>query len=375
MVVFTDGHENRPKFLADVMGLINERVYAIGLGTAEQIQPAALSALTNGTGGYLLLTGEITEDNLFLLTKYYLQILAGVTNHDIVLDPEGWLKPGLKHRIPFSLNETDISSDIILLSPAPYVFRFELETPKGDIIDPGTAASLPGASFVTSSNVSYYRITLPVPLGPASAGLWHALITIDERYYKRYLSTLKDKHPNEYKKVLAHGVRYSLNVHSYSNLRLKSGISQNSYQPGAELSLRAVLTEYGLPIEHRATVQAELERPDETKALLKLSEVEPGVFEVATKATMSGIYRFRISAIGKTQRGRDFTRDLLLTGAVYRGGDEPLPTGKGDHEWICRLIECILGRKTITPEFEEKLLKAGINIDALRSCHKEFCSQ
>jgi hypothetical protein len=51
LVVLTDGRENRPRYLSDVSGLINEHVFAIGLGTAEQIEPIALTALTNGTGG------------------------------------------------------------------------------------------------------------------------------------------------------------------------------------------------------------------------------------------------------------------------------------------------------------------------------------
>jgi len=54
-----------------------------------------------------------------------------VENKDIIVDPEGCVKPGQTHRIPFRLNETDISSDVILLTPAPYVFKFSLETPLG----------------------------------------------------------------------------------------------------------------------------------------------------------------------------------------------------------------------------------------------------
>ncbi|MGH9194307.1 MAG: M14 family zinc carboxypeptidase, partial [Acidimicrobiia bacterium] len=129
MVVFTDGHETAAKYIADVAPLINERVFAIGLGSAEQIQPTSLTALTNGTGGKLLLTGAIGPDDLFRLSKFYLEILAGVTNQDIVLDPEGAIKPGQKHRIPFHLNEADIGVDAILLGETNLpVFRFALET-------------------------------------------------------------------------------------------------------------------------------------------------------------------------------------------------------------------------------------------------------
>ena len=43
-------------------------------------------------------------------------------------------------------------------------------------------------------------------------------------------------------------------VHSYSNLRMRARLTQSSFEPGASLDLRAVLTEYGLPVNRRAMV-------------------------------------------------------------------------------------------------------------------------
>ena len=141
-----------------------KRVYAIGLGTAEKINPATLEALTNDTGGYMLMTGDLGGDDFFRLAKYYLQIVAGVTNAEIVLDPEGWIAPGQTHRIPFNLNEADISADIILLSSNPTMIDFFLETPDGQIINPNVASANPVMQHVLVDNVSYYRITLPIML-------------------------------------------------------------------------------------------------------------------------------------------------------------------------------------------------------------------
>jgi von Willebrand factor type A domain/Common central domain of tyrosinase len=72
LIVFTDGLENTPLFIADVMSSINSRTYAVGLGTAQQVSTGALNALTNGTGGYLLLSGPLSTsvDDYFRLTKY-----------------------------------------------------------------------------------------------------------------------------------------------------------------------------------------------------------------------------------------------------------------------------------------------------------------
>jgi hypothetical protein len=380
MVVFTDGHETASKYIADVAPLIDDRVFAIGLGTAEQIQPAALQALTNGTGGYLLLTGNLGPDDAFLLSKYYLQILAGVTNQDIVLDPEGSLLPGQKHRIPFRLNEADITADSILIAQGPSsVFRFSLETPAGDVITPAMVGGLGGMTFTAHQSLSFYRMTLPVPIGTgagASSGKWHAVLEVDRAHFKRYLASL-DNLPSVYQQVAAHGVRYNLSVQSSSGLRLQARLLQSGNEPGALLTVRATPTEYGIPIEgSRISIKAELTRPDNTQAVITLAEIEPGVFEGTTLATLSGVYRFRVVGHGTTMRGRAFTREQLLTGAVWKGGDNPPPTSQGDptvdHERLCRLLACLLG-KVVTPELQRKLHALGLDLATLRKCLAAWC--
>lgn len=376
VVVLTDGQENEPKFLDDVKSVIDERVFAIGLGTADQIDPVALTKLTNGTGGYLLLTGNIGNDNIFLLSKYYLQILAGVTNKDVVVDPEDHLKPGQQHRIPFVLNEADITSDVILVSAAPpTAFQFLVETPAGDLVDPAVAAANPSVKFVQAANVGYYRLTLPVVLGGAGAaqGTWHAVLTIDSAGYKRYLSSL-DRERGALKAIQAHGLRYSLSVHSLSSLRMQARVLQSGNEPGATVTVRAVLTEYGLPVAKRAQVQVEVERPDQTRVALSLSEVEPGVFEVKLGASVPGVYRLRVLASGKTLRSKPFTREQLLTAAAWKGGDaRPSNSGSDPHTrdgQLCRLLECLFGGKALSG-----LVERGANQKALMECLERFCSE
>lgn len=106
-------------------------------------------------------------------------------------------------------------------------------------------------------------------------------------------------------------------------------MDQTSFEPGATLTLRVKLTEYDQPVDHRASVAAELRRPDATTTTLSLTEVEPGVFETSIVAMMAGVYRFRALAAGVTMRGLSFTREQTLTGAVFPGGDQPSPTGTG----------------------------------------------
>ncbi|HYI23849.1 MAG TPA: VWA domain-containing protein, partial [Thermomicrobiales bacterium] len=379
MVVLTDGQETDAKYIADVMSLINERVFAIGLGTAEQIQPAALTALTNGTGGFLRMTGTIDGDDYFRLSKYYLQTLAGVTNADIVLDPEAYIAPGQTHKIPFQLNETDIGDDVILLTPAPLAIGFVLEAPDGTIVDPGVASTTPGMSYNLANNIVFYRAIFPLPLGGGSVreGTWTAILTINEEGFKRHISSL-DNDQEAIQGALAHGVRYSLSVHAFSNLRFTARIDQDSHEPGATMTVTAVLTEYSLPVDHRAFVDAEIERPNGTTTTVGMVEIEPGVFELSIVATMAGIYQFQLRATGTTLRDRPFTREQGLSGVTWRGGDGDLPSVDNDpggrDEWICDWLYCLLDG-VISEDLEKRLKEAGFDLEALRRCVTRHCQR
>jgi len=328
IVVFTDGFQTAAQYISDVHDQITSNVFAVALGTAQQIQPAALTALCDDHQGFLRLTGALSNDDLFRLNKYFLQILAGVTNEDIVVDPEGSINPGDTHRIEFRLNEADIGSDVILLTPAPQFIDFALEAPDGTIVDRVLANTTPGMSHSFGTNVAFYRMTLPALINGVGqqTGLWHAILSGQRQVPGRDVV----QGSLAFSQQSVHGVRYSLMVHSYSNLRMRARLTQTSFEPGALLNLHAVLTEYGLPINRRAMVRAELVRPDLSTAIIGLTEGEPGIFEASVPANSIGVYQFRVRAVGATLRGQRFTREQGLTGAVYQGGDNPPPTSDRD---------------------------------------------
>ncbi|MDQ3342453.1 MAG: M64 family metallo-endopeptidase [Actinomycetota bacterium] len=380
MIVFTDGHETEPKYIADVTGLIasNPRIFAIGLGTAANLQPATLAALCSGNDGYLLLTGSGGGDTFFRLAKYYLQILAGLTNAEIVLDPEGFISPGAGVvQIPFTLAETDTGADVVLVTPVPSAVKFGLRTPDGDVIVP--SAPVPGAEYMEGARNAYYRVSLPTLVNGRQAreGTWHALLLADRKRWDE-----RDDRRYDYvaghSAAVANGLPYSLVVHARSNLKLVARCHQGSYVPGATLQVRGVLTEYGIPVDGRASLRAEMTRPDGTQATLVMPEVEPGAFETTTVAHQAGVYHFRVLAAGQTLRGRAFTREQLVTGFTYRGGDDPTTPGDGGDggggrdDW-CRLLECLLG--SLTPDAYERMKGLGVDLDHLLRCLRKLCSR
>jgi hypothetical protein len=308
IVVFTDGFDTEHKTIGEVQGLIDERVFAIGLGTVNEVNPVALNALVNNTGGYLLMTDALGPNDGLRLNKYFVQILAGVTNAEIVIDPEGFVSPGVEVKIPFDLNSNDYAGDAIALSPAPGAFVFELETPDGVRIDHTNLSGVVGVDFVTGPQLSFYRFTLPIVVGGVEAhqGRWHVVLSLRPLGARLMKSVV--------------GIPYSVVVQARSSLVMTASVTQPSYEPGTKLILRAVLTEIGLPVEHRAHVRADVTRPDTTQVSITLVETEPGVFEGSTPAPLAGVYPVRFRAWGKSLRGVPFTREQLRTGMAWYPG-------------------------------------------------------
>jgi hypothetical protein len=361
MIVFTDGLENTSQYIADVITSPDAQIFAIGLGTAQQVSAGALNALTSHTQGYVLLSGPLSPaiDDQFRLRKYFLQVLAGVSNTSVVTDPNGTIFPGTKVRVPFLLSEADIDCTAITLTDHPGL-TFQIETPSGDIMTPASAPGL-GAQYAVGTNMSYYRFTLPLALGaqPAHQGAWHAILEFDANKAGKEGASAK------------RGIRYSFSAQAFTNLRMNARLTQNSLEPGATLTIAAQLTEYGIPVARRAGVRAELERPDNTRATLMLPEVDPGHFEIAVVATIPGVYRIRVVATGVTMRSLAFTREQLLSATAILGGDNPPltsgPSSKPHDEAVCRLLECLLG------SFGPFLSKHEVDPKAVRHCIETWC--
>jgi hypothetical protein len=328
LIILTDGLENRAQWLADVGGSIDNRTFAIGLGNETQVNTFALQTIANGTGGYLLLTGLLTSsiDDFFRLSKFFLEIMAGVTNNNIILDPNGFISPGTTIRIPFYISDSDIDSTVILMTDF-NVVDLMVETPAGDIIDSANAAGL-GITYNLGLRTRSLKFTLPVAFtGSNHAGQWHVVLKVNENEWKKFDRPTTSVVGGQTGPGAA-GARYSVEVHTFSNLRMKARIDQSSFEPGAAITLRANLTEFGVPVEGRAIVDVRVTRPDASVITYNLNEEPEGNFEKVFTANMSGIYNCRFMASGTTMRGKPFTREQTLTAAVWNGGDDPrTPTG------------------------------------------------
>jgi hypothetical protein len=368
LVALTDGLENQPKFLDEVAGSIDSRTFAIGLGTAQQVSTEALAKIANDTGGYILLTGPLTPDtdSYFLLSKYFQQILVSATAETIVTDPSGFVSPGTVVRVPFELSESDIDATVVLLVDVPAV-RLAVQTPSGTLLSEAALAGM-GAQVAHGTNMTFCRMALPLPVGSgAHGGLWYAVLKIDEPRLKREIArraaAVKEKTASrtDLDRLRGHGVRYNVTISSWSNLRMAARLTQTSFEPGAQLRLDVVLTEFGVPVANRARVEADVERPDGLRFTAPLIEEFPGSFSAGLTAGLAGVWRARVRARGRSFRGVSFTREQLLSAAILMRGGASGPRGDGS----AACFVCCLARE---PGMKRWLTERGIDPERLCTC-------
>ena len=401
MIVLTDGKDTASKTVAEVAdGVIDQTVFAIGMGTAEQIDPVTLEALAGATGGYTLMTGLLTEDDTFTLEKFYLQILAGITNNDIILDPEGRLSTSApKVRIPFDVAETDIEITAVTLATFTEMVDMALEAPNGEVFAAAQVLVNPSLEGSKSQDSLVIRSALPlVGAGgePLREGRWHLLLNLDEKVYIKFLQSITSKLGSvDNTQILAHlfkliedlrnhGVAYSAIVQTYSNLNMKVSLGQTGHEPGADMLAEAIITEYGGPLRGSATVTADVTFPNGTLQKLLLTHQGDGVFSGTMAAAAAGLYSWRFRGKGLTQRGRPFTREQLRSASVWAGGDRPrdpiVPGGDdtgggngGGKDDLIDLLCCIATKGGLDDSFYKWLDSIGINPDVFKRCLAEIC--
>lgn len=374
MIVLTDGNENVHPYIGEIdPGLLTNRTYAIGFGLPGGVSDAALNQITQNTHGDLIITGNIsTDEQRFNLTKYFVQLLAGVTNMDVLLDPQGSLFLGSKHIIPFDLSDSDVYADVITLTPTPKLIDFQLETPDGTIIKPSTPA--PNIRYVNGQQVCYYRVALPAlatNVAGTHAGTWRAILAI-----KRGASAVDGADlVGGFPTAAARGsIPYSFVVHAYSNLRLNAYKQQESFRPGTMVRVFATLQEYDVPLRTDASVWVEVTRPDGSTVDLDMVRDNSATYLTSFYATVAGVYFCRVRAQGLSSKGSRFIREKTLSAGAYYGNYDPVPQPSSGEDF-CRLVACLLSDKTFSPELVRRLAQSGVDLDHVRKCIREVCRE
>ena len=373
MLVLTDGVQNVHPYVGELpAGTITNRTYAIGFGLPQDISVQVLNDVTANTHGDLIITGEIsTDEQTFNLTKYFVQVLAGVSRMDVLLDPQGILMAGSRHEIPFSVTEADVYADVIALCPLPQMLDFTLITPSGNTVTPATGGN---ARYELKPGVAFYRIALPtLPANPAGshAGSWRAVLALKGRKDLDKLFNNREFVATAGAALANGGLRYSLVAHAYSNLRFEASLRQDGYRPGTLVTLEATLKAYDVPFTDDAAVWADVTAPDGGTFSVKLVPLGGGRFAGTFSAGQPGVYPCRVRAEGYFRSKDRFTREKTLTAAVFNG--DRGSGGGGNDDPLCLLHHCLTDGKLLSPAFYRRLKDLGFDAEAFLKCLESHC--
>jgi hypothetical protein len=261
----------------------------------------------------------------FRLTKYFMQILAGITRTAIVVDPQGDLQIGSEHRIPFLLSDHDVEVDVVALSPLAPLLTLTLEAPDGTVIDAGFGA--PTVEFHEQLDDAFYRLTLPVSPAIPRAGRWTAVLRLTKEAVDKLGNDDRPEWRDRIRELRATGtLPYSLIVQSWSNLRLDVAVKPTLCLAGDTVDLHAALTAFEQPYTDLVRVIAQVANPQGVVNRVPLTAVGGGRFGGRFAAQDAGLHVVRFIATGGRGRQDRFTREETRTVTAYR---DEIPHGTG----------------------------------------------
>lgn len=347
MLVLSDGRENRSPRISDVASLINADTFAVGIGIPANLNVEALNALTEDLGGYLVITGAPDNDQETRLKKYFLQILAGVSNAEVVLDPRGEARQGAAPaRTAFFLTDSDHGADVMILSRYPSGLDVALVSPEGLRVAAADMPGTPWAQFTVGTGICYFRFALPLRTRrarDAHAGRWQLEVSLNGKGIDFLRKENHGKGRRARPDAGALSLPYDVIVHAYSMLQFKASASPGLAAVGTTVNLTARLQEFAAPPVRTARVVASVSSPDGRASNVRLVHQGDGCYAAELQGVKRGLHTVRVRAQGTSQHGWDYTRERTCTFAVNQSGHDDKPDAvperpMGWHDWTQFLL-------------------------------------
>lgn len=360
LVVLTDGIENKPPYILNVINPIENanpdlQMYSVGLGS--NIEAGKLQSITNmGNEGYHQVSDALTGESLYDLENFYFKIFTNATGMDLVVDPTHVVN--LLDPNPIIIDSARIiSSDrsanfLVLDDPALRAFYdLDFVSPTGQIIVPGV--TIGGIPIQQASRHTYkiYRIVFPdIAQAGTYVGDWLLRLTPNGEWSrKRVKKALAESDINHssyispYQGLVPIGFAAAVS----SNYNLGVGVWANNYLPGTQVTLQGSLSDRGWPAV-QGEINLTVTKPNDTTHTMALyddgthGDVTPSDGTWSNRfvqTSIPGVYKFLFQSVGYNARGelapREATRYVTLK--------QPEPTPQDDDDpcipcWLLRLL-------------------------------------
>jgi hypothetical protein len=315
------------------------KIYAVGLGTGQDIDKQQLEQLSSGAGGYYGAVDPTQPAVTYQLMKFYTQIYMDLVDTSVIKDPKNIIQPGQKHIIEFDVLQGDVSVMVVMYDLGGLRLPLWLESPGGEIVD---AAFVPAGFQLRSGSTESSRFLdflLPWSAPKRYAGRWKLIVIHDGRVCRG--------HPDPDHKVLGflprdcgHSkspVEYGFVIGVGSNFRLQAYVTPGPVTVGQPIRLTGMPTEAGLPVTG-CTVTVDAVAPGGqtwTGIVLKDDgahndgDADDGEYaRLFTNTSVAGSYTFAFRATGYTRDGEPVTREAVRSKYV-EGTVKPPPSGGG----------------------------------------------
>jgi len=330
-------------------------IYAIGLGTGQDIDKMQLEKLSSSAGGYYGAVDPTQTAVTYQLMKFYTQIYMDLVDTSTIKDPRDVIGAGDKHTIEFDVLQGDVSGTVVMYDFDGMRLPFWLETPLGEVVDASFVP--PGFQLRAGATETTRFLDFLLPLGEPKryAGRWRLVVVHDGRvcfgrpeeqtgelgYLPRECRETRD------------AIEYGFAVGVGSNFRLNAFVTAGPVKVGDPIRLTGLPTEATLPVLG-CTLTVDVTAPNgQTWSGLVL--VDDGVHDdgdaddgdyaaLFTKTQVAGSYTFRFRATGYTRDGEPVTRETVRSKYVEGTVREP-PTGDPSDN-CCEETVSILRRHT-----------------------------
>ena len=323
------------------------KVYAVGLGTGQDIDLNQLSILSSGAGGQYLVADPTQPAVAFQLMKYFTQIYMDMVDFSTISDPSFVIYPGQVQTIEFDLLRGDIGALVVVYDLEGIRVPFFLESPKGEIVD--AAFVPPGfqlrSGFTNTSRFLDFR--LPPHEPDRYAGRWKVILRHDG------MACRGSPSPRETKELGFRGpkcsrtkspINYGIAIGAGSNFRLQPYVTPSPVKVGDPILLTGVVTEAEVPVIG-CVVTVEAVAPNGQSWSLTLKDdgahsdgaADDGEYAVSfTNTAVAGSYVFTFRATGYSHDNEPVVREAVLSKYV-EGSLKPPPRG-GSDECCERLV-------------------------------------
>jgi hypothetical protein len=336
------------------------KIYAVGLGTGQDVDASQLAQLSSGAGGTWSAVDPTQPAATYKLMKFYTQIYMDLFDASVIKDPKDIILPGQKHVIEFDVLDGDVSAMVLMYDLGGLRLPFWLESPIGEIIDAGFVP--PGFQMRSgfTATTRFLDFVLPWAAPARYAGRWKLIVMHDGHVCRGAPSKehqglgFLPRDCGESKSPVEYGFAIGVG----SNFRLQAYLTGGPVKVGDPIRMTGVPTEAGLPVTG-CTVTVEAEAPGGqtwTNILLKDDgahddgDADDGEYaRMFTQTAVAGTYTFTFRASGLTRDGKPVNREAVRSKYV-EGTVKPPPHGDppgrggGVDDDCCKRLVAILER-------------------------------